>query len=101
MVGKEYERRGITKDGAKMIMAVSNCEVPKFTVMCHGSFGAGNYGMNGRAFDSRFLDRKSVGQGKSVLVRFDLGVRRIFKKKNTTQNTPTKIRQRHTKYKRK
>src|SRR3546814_12777491 len=55
MVGKEYERRGITKDGAKMIMAVSNCEVPKFTVMCHGSFGAGNYGTSGRAFDSRFL----------------------------------------------
>jgi 3-methylcrotonyl-CoA carboxylase beta subunit len=55
MVGKEYERRGITKDGAKMIMAVANSEVPKFTVMCHGSFGAGNYGMSGRAFDSRFL----------------------------------------------
>jgi 3-methylcrotonyl-CoA carboxylase beta subunit len=55
MVGREYERRGITKDGAKMIMAVSNSEVPKFTVMCHGSFGAGNYGMSGRAFDSRFL----------------------------------------------
>ncbi|MES0873989.1 acyl-CoA carboxylase subunit beta [Sinimarinibacterium thermocellulolyticum] len=55
MVGREYERRGITKDGAKMIMAVSNCEVPKFTVMCHGSFGAGNYGMSGRAFDSRLL----------------------------------------------
>lgn len=55
MVGREYERQGITKDGAKMIMAVSGCEVPKFTVMCHGSFGAGNYGMSGRAFDSRFL----------------------------------------------
>src|SRR5882672_5832502 len=55
MVGKEYEQRGITKDGAKMIMAVSNSEVPKFTVMCNGSFGAGNYGMSGRAFDSRFL----------------------------------------------
>ena len=55
MVGKEYEQRGITKDGAKMIMAVSCSEVPKFTVMCHGSFGAGNYGMSGRAFDSRFL----------------------------------------------
>ncbi len=55
MVGREYERAGITKDGAKMIMAVSGCEVPKFTVMCHGSFGAGNYGMAGRAFDSRFL----------------------------------------------
>ena len=55
MVGREYERRGITKDGAKMIMAVSCSEVPKFTVMCNGSFGAGNYGMSGRAFDSRFL----------------------------------------------
>ncbi|MCC4113943.1 methylcrotonoyl-CoA carboxylase [Aromatoleum toluclasticum] len=55
MVGREYERRGITKDGAKMIMAVSCSTVPKFTVMCHGSFGAGNYGMSGRAFDSRFL----------------------------------------------
>jgi 3-methylcrotonyl-CoA carboxylase beta subunit len=55
MVGREYEQRGITKDGAKMIMAVSGSEVPKFTVMCHGSFGAGNYGMSGRAFDSRLL----------------------------------------------
>ncbi|MBA4286747.1 MAG: methylcrotonoyl-CoA carboxylase [Xanthomonadaceae bacterium] len=55
MVGREYERRGITKDGAKMIMAVSCSEVPKFTVICNGSFGAGNYGMSGRAFDSRFL----------------------------------------------
>jgi 3-methylcrotonyl-CoA carboxylase beta subunit len=55
MVGREYERRGITKDGAKMIMAVSNSVVPKFTVICNGSFGAGTYGMAGRAFDSRFL----------------------------------------------
>ncbi len=55
MVGREYERRGITKDGAKMIMAVSDSEVPKLTVICHGSFGAGNYGMAGRAFDPRFL----------------------------------------------
>jgi 3-methylcrotonyl-CoA carboxylase beta subunit len=55
MVGREYERRGITKDGAKMIMAVSGASVPKLTVMCNGSFGAGNYGMSGRAFDSRFL----------------------------------------------
>src|SRR6516164_4631997 len=55
MVGKEYEQRGITKDGAKMIMAVSNSEVPKFTVIVNGSFGAGNYGMSGRAFDPRFL----------------------------------------------
>jgi 3-methylcrotonyl-CoA carboxylase beta subunit len=55
MVGREYERRGITKDGAKMIMAVSGSAVPKFTVICNGSFGAGTYGMAGRAFDSRFL----------------------------------------------
>ncbi len=55
MVGREYEARGITKDGAKMIMAQACSRVPKFTVMCHGSFGAGNYGMCGRAFDARFL----------------------------------------------
>jgi 3-methylcrotonyl-CoA carboxylase beta subunit len=55
MVGREYEARGITKDGAKMIMAQSCSRVPKFTVMCHGSFGAGNYGMCGRAFDARFM----------------------------------------------
>ena len=55
MVGREYERRGITKDGAKMIMAQTCSKVPKFTVMCNGSFGAGNYGMCGRAFDGRFL----------------------------------------------
>jgi len=55
MVGKDYERRGITKDGAKMIMAVAGSEVPKFTVICNGSYGAGNYGMSGRAFDPRLL----------------------------------------------
>ncbi|MEX3009593.1 acyl-CoA carboxylase subunit beta [Hoeflea sp. TYP-13] len=55
MIGQAYERRGITKDGAKMIMAQTCSRVPKFTVMCHGSFGAGNYGMCGRAFDGRFL----------------------------------------------
>ncbi len=55
MVGREYEAAGITKDGAKMIMAQSCSHVPKLTVMCHGSFGAGNYGMCGRAFDGRLL----------------------------------------------
>jgi 3-methylcrotonyl-CoA carboxylase beta subunit len=55
MVGREYEERGITKDGAKMIMAQVNVTVPKFTVVVGGSFGAGNYGMCGRAFDGRFL----------------------------------------------
>src|SRR6202045_5033116 len=55
MVGREYERRGITKDGAKMIMAVAGASVPKFTVVCNGSYGAGTYGMSGRAFDPRFM----------------------------------------------
>jgi len=55
MVGREYEERGITKDGAKMIMTQVGCSVPKFTVIVGSSFGAGNYGMCGRAFDGRFL----------------------------------------------
>jgi 3-methylcrotonyl-CoA carboxylase beta subunit len=55
MVGRDYERRGITKDGAKMIMAVAGAAVPKFTVICNSSFGAGTYGMAGRAFDSRLM----------------------------------------------
>lgn len=55
MVGKEYENRGIAKDGAKMVMAVANAQVPKFTVITGGSFGAGNYGMCGRAYSPRFL----------------------------------------------
>jgi len=55
MVGCEYERRGITKDGAKLIMAVSGAAVPKLTVNCNGSYGAGTYGMSGRAFDPRFM----------------------------------------------
>jgi 3-methylcrotonyl-CoA carboxylase beta subunit len=55
MVGRDYERRGITKDGAKMIMAVAGAAVPKFTVVCNSSFGAGTYGMAGRAFDSRLM----------------------------------------------
>jgi 3-methylcrotonyl-CoA carboxylase beta subunit len=55
MVGRAYESRGIAKDGAKMVTAVSNAAVPKFTVIIGGSFGAGNYGMCGRAYDPRFL----------------------------------------------
>jgi 3-methylcrotonyl-CoA carboxylase beta subunit len=55
MVGQKYESGGIAKDGAKMVMAVSNVKVPKFTVIIGGSFGAGNYGMCGRAYDPRFL----------------------------------------------
>ncbi len=55
MVGKKYENAGIAKDGAKMVMAVSNAHVPKFTVMIGGSYGAGNYGMCGRAYQPRQL----------------------------------------------
>jgi 3-methylcrotonyl-CoA carboxylase beta subunit len=55
MVGREYEHRGIAKDGAKMVTAVSCSTVPKLTVILGGSFGAGNYGMCGRAYDPRFL----------------------------------------------
>ncbi|HZU75397.1 MAG TPA: carboxyl transferase domain-containing protein [Dehalococcoidia bacterium] len=55
MVGKEYENRGIAKDGAKMVMAVANAAVPKFTVVIGGSFGAGNYAMCGRAYGPRQL----------------------------------------------
>jgi acetyl-CoA carboxylase carboxyltransferase component len=55
MVGRQYERAGIAKDGAKMVHAVANSVVPKLTVIIGGSFGAGNYGMCGRAYDPRFL----------------------------------------------
>ena len=55
MVGKQYERGGIAKDGAKMVHAVANSVVPKFTVVTGGSFGAGNYGMCGRAYEPRLL----------------------------------------------
>ena len=55
MVGEKYEAGGIAKDGAKLVTAVACAEVPKFTVLIGGSFGAGNYGMCGRAFSPRFL----------------------------------------------
>jgi len=55
MVGKKYEAEGIAKNGAKMVTAVATATVPKFTVIIGGSFGAGNYGMCGRAYSPRFL----------------------------------------------
>ena len=55
MVGKKYEAEGIARHGAKMVMAVATASVPKFTVIIGGSFGAGNYGMCGRAYSPRFL----------------------------------------------
>ena len=83
MIGREYERRGITKDGAKMIMAVAGSEVPKFTVICNGSFGAGNYGMSGRAFDPRFLfmwpqsQISVMGADQAANVLTDIKVRQL------------------------
>jgi 3-methylcrotonyl-CoA carboxylase beta subunit len=55
MVGRKYEHEGIAKHGAKLVHAVSNANVPKLTLILGGSFGAGNYGMCGRAYDPRFL----------------------------------------------
>jgi len=80
MVGKQFEHRGITKDGAKMVNAVANAAVPKFTVIIGGSFGAGNYAMCGRAYGPRQLwmwpnARISVmggDQAASVLLRVRL-----------------------------
>jgi 3-methylcrotonyl-CoA carboxylase beta subunit len=77
MIGRKYEHGGIAKDGAKMVMAVACAQVPKFTVIIGGSFGAGNYGMCGRAFGPRLLwnwpnSRISVMGGEqaaSVLAR--------------------------------
>jgi 3-methylcrotonyl-CoA carboxylase beta subunit len=55
MVGKKFEHGGIAKDGAKMVNAVANASVPKFTVIVGGSFGAGNYAMCGRAYSPRMM----------------------------------------------
>ena len=71
MVGKQYENSGIAKDGAKMVMAVSNVNVPRITLLHGVSHGAGNYGMSGRAYDPRYLfswpnSRISVMSGESA-----------------------------------
>jgi 3-methylcrotonyl-CoA carboxylase beta subunit len=55
MVGRKYENEGIARHGAKMVTAVATAQVPKFTIIIGGSYGAGNYGMCGRAFNPRFL----------------------------------------------
>ena len=71
MVGKEFEQRGIIKDGAKMINAVSNSRVPHLTINMAASYGAGNYGMCGRGFAPRFLfawpNAKSAVMGPAQL----------------------------------
>lgn len=81
MVGKDAEARGIAKDGAKMVSAVANSTVPKYTVLIGGSYGAGNYGMCGRGFRPRFLfswpnariATMSADTAETVLVDIRLG----------------------------
>ena len=78
MVGRKYEAGGIAKDGAKLVTAVSTTSVPKLTVIIGGSYGAGNYGMCGRAYEPRFLfmwpnARISVMGGEQAATRAGAG----------------------------
>jgi acetyl-CoA carboxylase carboxyltransferase component len=86
MVGKKYEQEGIIKHGAKLINAVSNSTVPAITIMIGASYGAGNYGMMGRAYDPRFLftwpnHRISVMGGKQLAGVLDIIQRQAAAKK--------------------
>jgi 3-methylcrotonyl-CoA carboxylase beta subunit len=89
MVGREYENGGIAKDGAKMVMAVSNVNVPCITLLHGVSHGAGNYGMMGRAYDPRFLftwpnSRISVMSGEAAAnVLWTVGQDRVLRKLET------------------
>ncbi|MCO5197941.1 MAG: methylcrotonoyl-CoA carboxylase [Anaerolineae bacterium] len=86
MVGKDYENGGIAKDGAKMVMAVSNVNVPRITLLHGVSHGAGNYGMSGRAYDPRFLfswpnSRISVMSGEAAAgTLWTVGQKRVLAK---------------------
>lgn len=86
MVGKQYENGGIAKDGAKMVMAVSNVNVPRITLLHGVSHGAGNYGMSGRAYDPRFLfswpnSRISVMSGDAAAsTLWTVGQKRVLAK---------------------
>jgi len=98
MVGKEYEAGGIAKDGAKMVTAVACAAVPKFTVIIGGSFGAGNYGMNGRAYQPRQLwmwpnARISVMGGEQAAVV--LSMVGTFASDAERQQFKTKIREQY------
>lgn len=95
MVGRQYESGGIAKDGAKMVHAVANAAVPKLTVVIGGSFGAGNYGMCGRAYSPRFLwmwpnSRISVMGGEQA-ANVLLTVKR--QQRGTTSPTPEEEQQ--------
>jgi 3-methylcrotonyl-CoA carboxylase beta subunit len=94
MVGKHYEAQGITKHGAKLVMAVANATVPKFTVIIGNSFGAGNYGMCGRAYQPDFLwswPNAKLGvmggeQAQQVLLQ-------LQRKKNLSEQQQAQLRQ--------
>ena len=93
MVGREAERTGAVKHGSKMIQAVANARVPKFTVIVGGSYGAGNYGMCGRGFDPRFLfswpnARVAVMGGQQAAKVMDMITRAKFEKSGQGVNEP-------------
>lgn len=104
MVGKQYENGGIAKDGAKMVMAVSNVNVPCITLLHGVSHGAGNYGMMGRAYDPRFLftwpnSRISVMSGEAAAnVLWEVGQGRVLRQMD--EPTPAEIEQAEVKFKR-
>jgi 3-methylcrotonyl-CoA carboxylase beta subunit len=99
MVGQKYEHEGIAKHGAKMVNAVSTAKVPKLTLIVGASYGAGNYGMCGRAFDPRFLfslpnSITSVmggGQAASVLVQISKAGKKFTQEQEDALYSKTKV----------
>ena len=104
MVGRQYETGGIAKDGAKMVMAVSNVNVPRITLLHGVSHGAGNYGMSGRAYDPRFLfswpnSRISVMSGESAAdTLWTVGKKRVLNR--IDDPTPGELQQAEAEFKR-
>ena len=93
MVGREAERAGAVKHGSKMIQAVANARVPKFTIIVGGSYGAGNYGMCGRGFDPRFIfswpnARVAVMGGPQAAKVMEIITRAKFEKSGVGVNEP-------------
>src|SRR5690606_2563147 len=93
MVGTEAERAGIVKHGSKMIQAVTNATVPKLTLHIGASFGAGNYGMCGRAFDPRFIfawpnNQISVMGGEQAAKTMSIVAEEGAKRKGQEPNRP-------------
>ncbi len=103
MVGRQYENGGIAKDGAKMVTAVSNVNVPRITLLHGVSHGAGNYGMSGRAYDPRFLftwpnGRISVMSGESAAnTLWTVGQKRVLDRMDDP--TPAELQQAETQFK--